>query len=101
MKRIVVAVVAAMLMPAWAQTRAPANVEEAYDQVVAARKVLQDAETAQQRGTEPLEGERQGTAGGASRLSEEYQLRQQRLAQAVEAARKELDDALARWNAMR
>jgi hypothetical protein len=79
----------------------PRNADGAYEEVVAARKALQEAEMAQEKGVEPLEGERQGTAGGRSRLSDEYLERQQRLERNVEAARKRVDEALARWRELR
>jgi hypothetical protein len=56
-----------------------------------AEKALRDAEAAQAAGAEPLPGERIGTAGGASRLTEAYDERQKSLAAAVAAARKQLD----------
>jgi hypothetical protein len=64
-------------------------------QIQEAQKAVQDAEAAQVAGKEPLPGERLGTAGGASRLSEAYFGRQQGLEAAVTAARKRLDDLLA------
>src|SRR5262249_26558870 len=44
-------------------------------------------------GQEPLPGERLGTAGGASRLTDEYWQRQKGLDEAVEKARRELEGA--------
>ena len=84
-----------------ADTGAGSNADRAYDEVVAARKALQEAQMAQDQGVEPREGERLGIAGGRSRLTDEYWQRQERLAQDVEAARKRLDEALARWRAVR
>ena len=57
-----------------------------------ARKALQKAEAARDAGKEPLAGERLGTAGGASRLTEAYFERQKSLDGAVEAARKRVAD---------
>jgi hypothetical protein len=57
-----------------------------------AERALRDAEAAQAAGKEPLPGERQGTAGGASRLTDEYWERQRALADAVAEARKRLDE---------
>ena len=57
-----------------------------------AEQALRDAEAAQAAGKEPLPGERQGTAGGASRLTDEYWERQKALADAVAEARKRLDE---------
>lgn len=56
-----------------------------------AEEAVRDAEAAQAAGKEPLPGERQGTAGGGSRLTEEYWQRQEQLAAAVADARKRLD----------
>ena len=55
-----------------------------------AEKALRDAEAAQAAGKEPLPGERMGTAGGASRLTEAYEERQNSLEAAVAAAHKRL-----------
>ena len=60
-----------------------------------AHRELQKAETARDNGKEPLPGERIGTAGGASRLTDAYHARQTRLEEAVHAARKGLDQAQA------
>jgi len=57
-----------------------------------AEQAVRDAEAAQAAGKEPLPGERQGTAGGASRLTDEYWERQKTLAAAVADARKRLDE---------
>jgi hypothetical protein len=55
-----------------------------------AEKALRDAEAAQAAGKEPLPGERIGTAGGASRLTDEYWERQKALEAAVADARRRL-----------
>jgi len=57
-----------------------------------AEQALRDAEAALAAGKEPLPGERQGTAGGASRLNDDYWTRQKELEAAVAQARKQLDD---------
>jgi hypothetical protein len=57
-----------------------------------AQKALQDAEAAREAGKEPLPGERQGLKGGGSRLNDAYQERQKSLDDAVEAARKRVND---------
>jgi hypothetical protein len=62
------------------------------NEVQQAEHALRDAEAAQAAGKEPLPGERQGTAGGASRLTEEYWERQKALAAAVADARKRVDE---------
>lgn len=71
-----------------ARERADARIEKA-------QKALQDAEAARAGGVEPLEGERIGTAGGGSRLTESYDARQRQLDTAVEQARRELEQARA------
>jgi len=78
-----------------------AAIERAYDEVVAARAALQRAEAAREQGIEPLPGERLGTEGGRSRLAPSYWDRQEALDSSVEQARQRLDEALARWNAVR
>ncbi len=56
-----------------------------------AEKALRAAEAARDAGKEPLPGERIGTAGGASRLTDVYFTRQKKLEEAVESARRNLD----------
>jgi len=75
--------------------RARAQREAGQDKVQAAEQALRNAEAARATGKEPLEGERIGTAGGASRLNEAYDDRQRRLEEAVERARRELEAARA------
>lgn len=62
------------------------------NEVQQAEQALRDAEAAQTAGKEPLPGERQGTAGGASRLTDEYWERQKALATAVAEARKRVEE---------
>lgn len=57
-----------------------------------ARKQLQQAQAARDAGKEPLPGERSGTAGGASRLTEAYHTRQKALEDALTAARKRVEE---------
>ena len=75
--------------------KARAQREAGQDKVQAAEQALRSAEAARAAGKEPLEGERIGTAGGASRLSEAYDERQRRLDEAVVKARSELEAARA------
>jgi hypothetical protein len=58
-----------------------------------ARRQLQQAEAALQAGKEPLPNERIGIAGGGSRLTEAYHVRQKSLEDSVIAARKRVIDA--------
>jgi len=62
------------------------------DEIQQAERALRDAEAAQAGGKEPLPGERQGTAGAASRLTDEYWERQKALEAAVAGARKRLEE---------
>jgi type II secretory pathway pseudopilin PulG len=106
MRGVIFAVLLAFVVPAVAQEQdRAAALDRAYDEVVAARAVLEQAEEARDRGIEPLPGERLGTVspsgGRRSRLSEEYWQRQERLKNDVEQARRRLDEAVARWNASR
>lgn len=77
------------------------ELDAAEQRVSGARKSLAEAESAQERGREPLPGEMLGVAGGGVRPSEAYANRQAELQRNVETARKELDDALRAWNAVR
>jgi hypothetical protein len=56
-----------------------------------AQRQLKQAEAARETGKEPLPGERVGTVGGTTRLSDAYYLRQKTLEDAVLAARKRLE----------
>jgi hypothetical protein len=67
--------------------------EAAQQRVQSADQALRNAEAARAAGKEPLPGERIGTAGGASRLSDSYYDRQRKLDDAVENARRELEAA--------
>jgi hypothetical protein len=62
------------------------------DEIEQAEQAVRDAEAALGAGKEPLAGERLGTAGGNSRLSDEYWARQKALEDAVAQARKRLDE---------
>ena len=60
------------------------------DQLTQARNAVKQAESAAEKGKEPLPGERQGLAGGGSRLTEAYFARQKGLEDTLAAARKRL-----------
>ncbi|MBI1989555.1 MAG: DUF4124 domain-containing protein [Betaproteobacteria bacterium] len=74
--------------------RQPAS-ESPDDQVRNAERDLQKAKAALEAGREPQPGERIGTAGGASRLTDAYFERIKALENAIVGAQKKLDDALA------
>jgi hypothetical protein len=65
--------------------------EATAGKVQEAEKALRAAEAARDAGKEPLPGERIGTAGGASRLTDVYFARQKKLEEAVASARRNLD----------
>jgi hypothetical protein len=75
-----------------AKARADAQASGAND-AAAAREALKAAEAARVAGQEPLPGERIGTAGGASRLTEDYFERQKKLEADVQAAKRRLEEA--------
>ncbi len=70
--------------------------DRAIADIVAAHGALRAAEARRDAGVEPREGERQGR-----RFRPEYRQRQQALARDIASARANLDDALARRNALR
>jgi len=70
--------------------------EAEQGKVQAAEQKLKNAEAALAAGKEPQASERIGTAGGASRLNETYFERQRQLDEAVDTARRELDEARSR-----
>lgn len=84
--------------PAPSRTDALSAAEAELRQAQMAHDAARDAA---EKGKEPREGERLGTAGGASRLSDEYWARQKALADAVAAAQKRVDAAQAKLNALR
>ena len=67
--------------------------EAGQEKVQSAEQALRNAEAARASGKEPLPGERIGTAGGVSRLSDSYHDRQRKLDEAVENARREVEAA--------
>jgi hypothetical protein len=80
---------------------AASELDRAYDELVAAQAALQKAQAARESGVEPQPGERLGTAGGQSRLGDEYWERQKRADEELERARARLEEAVRRWNAVR
>lgn len=74
----------------------PSALDAADAQVQAAQKSVEDAKTRVQQGTEPLPGERVGTGGGKSRLTDEYFARQKQLEQELAVANARLEEAYRR-----
>jgi hypothetical protein len=75
--------------------------DEADAKIKAADRALTQALERQQKGMEPLPGERLGNAGGHSRLAPSYFARQADYAADVDAARAALDEAYRLKNAVR
>ena len=73
-----------------AMQSAPAPAAQQSSALDEARIQLKKAEAAREAGKEPLPGERIGTAGGTSRLTDAYFERQKTLEIAVESARKRI-----------
>jgi hypothetical protein len=78
-----------------------AALDAAIGDLRAAESALRAAEGARAASEEPREDERQGMAGGGSRLNETYFARQKANAEAVEQARKRVDEARAKVNSLR
>jgi hypothetical protein len=100
MRIFLVGLALALAAAAAAQTGGT-ELDRAYDEMLAAQTQLQRAQAAHELGFEPQPGERLGTAGGQSRLSDEYWERQKRLEEDVALARQRLEQAIARWNSLR
>lgn len=97
-------VILAVLLASTAQAAAldrSAEIERAFENMVAAQKVLEEAKQRRERGTEPLPGERIGTVKGTSRLDPQYFERQRTLEHKVALAQWRYEQALERWNAVR
>jgi hypothetical protein len=78
-----------------ASSAAAANSQQATPTYTAAglEAKLRELELAREKAKEPLPGERIGTAGGASRLTDAYWERQKRLDQSLDSLRKDIDSA--------
>lgn len=69
--------------------------EAADNKVQAAEQALREAQAAREAGRESLPGERQGTVSGNQRFTDAYWTRQKKLEDAVEIARRNLEQARA------
>lgn len=100
MKRTAKALALALLLCAGslaAQDRSAA-LDKAYEEARAAYNALQEVEKRRDAGIESQPGERQSSAAGGSRPTENYFARQAILEQEVELARRRYDTAMKRWN---
>ncbi len=97
MRPLLLAISLLVATAAAAQNRS-AELNQVYEEARAASLALREAEARRDQGVESQPGERQGSAAGGSRPSENYFLRQAQLEQEVELARKRHDAAMKRWN---
>lgn len=74
------------------------ELDKAYEEARAAQQALKEAEARREAGVAVQEGDRQGTASGGTRPTEQYLGRQQLLEHEVEMARRRYDAALKHWN---
>jgi len=77
------------------------SVDEATSDVIRAEMLWEDARKRQEKGVEPLPGERTGNKDDSSRLNDTYYARQQRLAQDVIDAKAALKKATEVRDALR
>ena len=91
----------APLFPSGREGTAAQQLDAALAELRTAQEELKGVEAARATLEEPLAGERQGTAGGGSRLSEAYFERQASIAGALEAAQRRVDAAQAKVNSLR
>ena len=76
----------------------PKSLDRAYEEARAAYLALREAEARRDAGVAVQEGDRQGTASGGTRPTEQYLGRQQLLEHEVEMARRRYEATLKRWN---
>jgi hypothetical protein len=97
MKRLLIVALLTTSSLVFAQNRS-AELDKAYEEARAAGLALKEAEKRRDEGVEPQAGERQGSATGGTRPTEQYLGRQMQLELDVEQARKRNEAALKRWN---
>ena len=102
MKRLALALLITMSCSAFAQApNRSAELDKAVEDARTAYIALQEAEKRRSEGIESLPGERQGSAAGGSRPTDEYRGRQAQLEMDVEFARRRYEAALKRWNELK
>lgn len=97
MKRLLIVALLTTSFSVFAQNRS-ADLDKAYEEARAAGLALKEAEKRRDEGVEAQAGDRQGSAAGGTRPTEQYLGRQMQLEMDVEQARKRNDAALKRWN---
>jgi len=102
MKRLALAFLITISSTAYAQApNRSAELDKAVEDTRTAYIALQEAEKRRNEEIESLPGERQGSAAGGSRPTEEYRGRQAQLEIDVEFARRRYEAALKRWNELK
>lgn len=96
MKALVLVFSALVAFGAASQDRA-SELDKAVEEARAAQLALREAEARRDEGIAAQEGDRQGTASGGTRPTEQYLGRQQLLEHEVEMARRRYEAALRRW----
>lgn len=97
MKALVLVFSVLVAFGAAAQDRS-SELDKAYEEARSAQLALKQAEQRRDEGIAAQEGDRQGTASGGTRPTEQYLGRQQMLEHEVELARRRYEAALKRWN---
>ncbi|HVJ22354.1 MAG TPA: hypothetical protein VM756_00300 [Burkholderiales bacterium] len=97
MKRLLIVALLTTSATVFAQNRS-AELDKAYEEARAAGLALKEAEKRRDEGVEAQAGDRQGSASGGTRPTDQYLGRQMQLEMDVEQARKRNDAALKRWN---
>jgi hypothetical protein len=100
MKRLLIVALLTTSATVFAQNRS-AELDKAYEEARAAGLALKEAEKRRDEGVEPQAGDRQGSASGGTRATDQYLGRQMQLEMDVEQARKRNDAALKRWNELK
>ena len=102
MKRLALAFLITISSTAYAQApNRSAELDKAVEDARTAYIALQEAEKRRSEGIESLPGERQGSAAGGSRPTDEYRGRQAQLEMDVDLARRRYEYALKRWNELK
>jgi hypothetical protein len=97
MKRLLIVALLTTSATVFAQNRS-AELDKAYEEARAAGLALKEAERRRDEGVEAQAGDRQGSASGGTRPTDQYLGRQMQLEMDVEQARKRNEAALKRWN---
>jgi len=96
-------VAALLLAGSWSVAAADraSELDQAYREMVAAQRALEEVKERREQVEEPEPGERIGTAKGASRLLPQYFERQRTAERDLIAAEQRYERALERWNQLR